>query len=172
MTNSLLAKLTAFLLLTSPAANTDVCYKDCLFTQDGVEALTGFEGYSPVMYKDSAGFDTIGIGHLVKSGERFNIPMMPADAAALLQKDIKPALGAVNKYTDVDLHYHQADALTSFTFNVGSGTFKKSSVLRDVNDENHEDVPADLRKYNRAGGKVVKGLVNRREMEAKMYEGN
>lgn len=172
MTNSLFAKITALLLVASPAKSTETCYKDCVFSDVGVEALTGFEGYSPVVYKDSAGYDTIGIGHLIKKGEKFDIPMMPAEAAELLRKDIKPALGAVNRYSDVELFSHQADALTSFTFNVGSGTLKKSSVIRYVNEEEHEKVPPALRKYNKAGGKVVKGLVNRREMEAKMYEGD
>lgn len=170
--NSLLAKMAALLLVASPAKSAETCYKDCVFSDIGVEALTGFEGYSPVVYKDSAGYDTIGIGHLIRLGEKFKIPMMPAEAAELLKKDVKPALGAVNRYSYVDLFQHQADALTSFTFNLGSGTLKKSSVIRYVNEEEHEKVPDALRKYNKAGGKVVNGLVKRRDMEAKMYEGN
>lgn len=63
----------------------------------------------------------------------------------------------------------QFDALTSFTFNLGGGALQRSTLRRKVNREEHSAVPTEFRKWIWAGGRKLKGLVRRREAEAKRY---
>jgi GH24 family phage-related lysozyme (muramidase) len=56
-----------------------------------------------------------------------------------------------------------------FVFNVGSGNFNKSTLLKKVNEQQHSEVPTQLRRWVRAGGKVWQGLVTRREREIDLY---
>lgn len=170
--------------LLSLNAIDDSCHRNCVTSESGVQLISHFEGFSPYMYKDSAGLDTIGYGHLIRRGESFNEPMLPEEAHRLLQKDLKDAESVVNRHVAVTLRQHQADAVISFTFNVGPGkkgvkdglvalkaSGRPSTLLRRINEERHEDVPDQFRKWVRAAGVVVRGLVRRREAEATLYSG-
>lgn len=94
---------------------------------------------------------------------------MGPDAEKLLRKDTKIAVSGVNRQTNVRLNSNQADALISFTYNVGEGALKKSTLLKKVNQERHDEVPPEFLKWNKAGGKVIKGLTRRRIAEADLY---
>jgi lysozyme len=59
----------------------------------------------------------------------------------------------------------------SFTFNVGASAFKQSTLLKRLNARDFVDVPNQLRRWNKSGGKKVQGLVNRRENEIKLWKG-
>lgn len=71
----------------------------------------------------------------------------------------------------VDISQNQFDALVSFCYNVGINGFQGSSVLKDVNNSNFDAVPADLRMWDKAGGQVSDGLLNRRNNEVKLWLG-
>jgi lysozyme len=117
------------------------CQHECRLSNDGAQLIREFEGYSPIIYRDSAGLPTIGYGHLIRPGEQFNIPFMTPEAEKLLKRDIKPAERGVNGLVAVPLYQHQFDALGSFTFNLGTGSLKGSGVLRKVNAKKHAEVP-------------------------------
>lgn len=145
------------------------CLKTCQVSQAGIAAIQHFEGYSPFVYKDSAGLDTIGYGHLIKPGEKFTEPMLPDTATELLRKDMNEAVRGVNRHVRVHLSTRKFDALVSFTYNTGTGAFKKSTLLKKVNLALHSEVPSQLMRWVRAGGREIRGLVIRREAEGMMY---
>lgn len=65
--------------------------------------------------------------------------------------------------------FGQFDALVSFTFNLGSGAFQRSTLRRKVNRQAHAEVPAQLMRWVWAGGRMLEGLKKRRSNEAKVY---
>jgi lysozyme len=129
-----------------------------------------FEGYSPIIYKDAAGYDTIGFGHLIKPGEKIPEPLLGEAAERLLEKDVRPKVAAVNARVSVPLFQGQFDTVVSWTYNLGEGTLQNSTMLKRINAGRHGEVPGQMKRWNRAGGRVLKGLERRREAEAALYE--
>jgi GH24 family phage-related lysozyme (muramidase) len=76
---------------------------------------------------------------------------------------------SLNPFTSVDTirgHY----SLVSWTYNLGEGALRSSTLLKKVNTGRHGDVPGQMKRWNKAGGRVLKGLERRREAEAALYE--
>lgn len=153
-------------------------------SERGIKLLSEWEGYKKLRYKDSAGKWTIGVGHLltdqelqtgrIKIGE-FQVgvmtkPLTDEEVRELLAQDLVRFEKAVNETVKVKLNQDQFDALVSFAFNIGVGAFKSGiGVVRDLNLGRYHEVPNQLRKWNKAGGKIIKGLVNRREKEISLW---
>lgn len=137
-------------------------------TQDGIDLIKRFEGFSSTVYICPAGYPTIGYGHLVRSGESFT-EITETEAEELLRKDVESAERAVLRLANVPLTDGQFDALVSFTFNLGSGAFQRSTLRRKVNRQAHVEVPAQLMRWVWAGGRKLNGLVSRRSTEAIRY---
>lgn len=160
------------LLLMMPSS-ASACLHTCQESEDGTQLIRSFEGYFPFVYKDVAGYPTIGFGHLIVAGERFNEPMMGPAAEELLRKDLTPAVSAINRYVVVDLLQHQFDALGSFTFNLGTMTLQNSSLLRLVNSQQCADAKQRFLVYDKArvSGQlvVIKGLHRRRVAESDFW---
>ncbi|MDQ3919520.1 MAG: lysozyme [Acidobacteriota bacterium] len=153
-------------------------------SQHGLQLLEQWEGFKLQVYKDSAGLPTVGVGHLITKSEQasgtININGVPVKYAGgltqqqvtdLLAQDVVPAQNAVNNGVKVALNQNQFDALVSFTFNVGVGAFTGSTLLKVLNQGQYDQVPTQLLRWTRAGGKVVQGLVNRRNNEIKLWNG-
>lgn len=140
-------------------------------TQDGLDLIKRFEGFSPTVYICPAGYPTIGYGHLVREHEldRYEQDITEQEAEDLLRRDVQVAERAVLRLIDVPLTDGQYDALVSFTFNLGAGALQRSTLRRKVNREEHADVPAQLMRWVWAGGKRLRGLARRREAEASLY---
>lgn len=145
-------------------------------SKNGLEFIKGVEGCELYTYRDKAGKLTIGVGHLLTReeliGGKFDGGITEQEALDLLAKDVVIAEDAVNSAVRVDLNQHEFDALVSFTFNVGGGAFRKSTLLRKLNAGRYEDVPTELRKWVRAGGKRCHGLAVRREKEIALWKGD
>lgn len=174
---SAIALLIASLLSQNATSEKPTCHKDCRTSETGLQFVSHFEGYVPFVYKDQAGLDTIGIGHLILPGEKFKEPMLPDEAHALLKKDIRIAEKGVNRLVQVQIRQNQADAVISFTYNVGSGALGKSTLLKRINAERHSDVPPQFLRWNKAFDpktkkmEISEGLQVRRESEADFYKG-
>lgn len=153
-------------------------------SERGLELLKEWEGFELKVYKDSAGLPTIGVGHLITKSEqtsgnimivgvpvKYTAGLTDQQAVDLLSQDVRPAEQAVNNGAKVTLTQNQFDALVSFTFNVGVGAFNGSTLLKVLNQGQYDQVPTQLRRWNKAGGKVVQGLVNRRENEVRLWNG-
>lgn len=145
-------------------------------SDDGVRLIAGFEGFRSDLYNDPAGHCTIGYGHLVHLGNCDGSE--PADlrkgisrkrARELLRDDAASAEAAVNDAVKVPLGQEQFDALVSFVFNVGTGAFRRSTLLRLLNDGGYDDVPKQLDRWVKAGGKTLEGLVRRRKDEGELF---
>lgn len=132
----------------------------------GLDLIKKFEGCRLTAYQDSVGVWTIGYGHTsgVKSGQ--TITQIQADT--YLRADCANAEKAVNSY---DSKYHwnqnQFDALVSFTFNLGSGNLK---TLLQSGTRTITQISAMITAYNKAGGKILQGLVNRRAAEKELFD--
>jgi lysozyme len=150
----------------------------------GLDLLEQWEGFELEVYNDSAGLPTIGVGHLLTKSELSSgkivikgVPVKYAggltnqQALDLLSQDVRPAEQTVTNGVKVSLNQNQFDTLVSFTFNVGGGAFTSSTLLKVLNQGQYAQVPDQLRRWTRAGGRVVQGLVNRRENEIKLWNG-
>jgi len=140
-------------------------------TQDGLDLICRFEGFSPIIYLCPAGYPTIGYGHLITESnkERFLDGIDELEALDLLKTDVQKAEQVVLRLINVPLTDGQFDALVSFTFNLGGGALQRSTLRRKVNRGEHSAVPAEFMKWVWAGGRKQKGLVKRRNSEMNFY---
>ncbi|MEW7978447.1 MAG: lysozyme [Candidatus Sedimenticola endophacoides] len=140
-------------------------------TDEGLDLIKRFEGFSPSIYICPAGYPTIGYGHVVLDEEKdqFGTGIDQKQGEDLLRRDAQVAERAVLRLIDVPLTDGQFDALVSFTFNLGGGALQRSTLRRKVNREEHEEVPAQFKRWVWAGGRRLKGLARRRAVEAAAY---
>jgi GH24 family phage-related lysozyme (muramidase) len=140
-------------------------------TDAGLALIRRFESFSATIYVCPSGYATIGYGHVVTEGEReqFASGIDENEAEDLLRHDAAIAERAVLRLIAVPLTDGQFDALTSFAFNLGGGALQRSTLRRKVNREEHALVPAEFMKWIWASGRKLKGLVRRREAEARCY---
>jgi len=138
-------------------------------SQEGLSLIKKFEGCELESYKCAAGVWTIGYGSTNGIEEGMEISQERADM--LLLEDVEVFEEAVNKLVEVPLEQNQFDALVSWTFNLGSTNLQNSTLLKVLNNEDYEGVPSQIKRWNKAGGEVLQGLVRRREAEALLFEG-
>lgn len=137
-------------------------------SEKGLAFLRQMEGVRYEAYKDSVGIPTIGVGHTgpdVFMGQKID----DAEVNRLLAGDVRKAEQAVSNYVTVPMTQDQFDALVSFTFNVGVGAFWKSTLLKKINAG--QPVDGEFMRWTRAGGNVLPGLVKRRALEVKLFNG-
>lgn len=142
----------------------------------GLGLIKEFEGWRPKFYDDPVGYCTIGYGHLIalkKCSEttlgEFSKPLTIGRGQEILEIDTQSARTAVLRLVKVDLTDQQFGALSSFVFNVGKGNFSNSTLLRHVNDGNHELATKEFLRWIRSKGQVFKGLRHRRTCESALY---
>lgn len=151
-------------------------------SEHGKDLLRKWEGLSTEVYLDSGGAPTIGIGHLLTKDERrsgkivighvegdYREGLTETQCLELLAQDLQESEDCVNKRVKVYLTQNQFDALVSFVFNVGCQAFSGSTLLRVLNDNRHDEVPAQLRRWVFDNGVRVPGLVNRRQKEIDLW---
>ena len=140
-------------------------------TQEGLDLIKRFEGFSPTIYICPAGYPTIGYGHVVREDERdrFAEGIDDQEAENLLQRDVRWAERGVMRLIEVPLTDGQFDALVSFTFNLGTGALQRSTLRRKVNREEHAQVPREFMRWVWAGGRILEGLIRRRRAESFKY---
>lgn len=133
------------------------------------EIIKEFEGLRLEAYKCPADVWTIGYGHTraVFPGDAIT----EKEADAFLSEDLEDAEDAVNAYVDVELNQNQFDALVSFVYNLGSGNFKSSTLLRKLNGGDYLGAANEFKRWNKAGGIVLNGLIRRRDAEANLFIG-
>ena len=139
----------------------------------GIEIIKHFEGCKLKAYLCPAKVWTIGYGSTfyedgskVKEGD--TITQQRADE--FLSVMVAKFKFGVKAVVTSQVNENQIGALTSFAFNVGVGALKSSTLLKVVNQNpNSPDVGIQFAKWTKAGGKVLNGLVRRREAETKLY---
>ncbi|UNE55084.1 lysozyme [Bartonella machadoae] len=141
-------------------------------SQEGLALIKQWEGLRLDAYLDKACVWTIGYGHTSKAGEPFvkkGMSITQEQAEEILCEDLKQFEKAVAKAVKVSLTDEQFAALVSFCYNVGTRAFYNSTLLKRLNQGDYASVPFELQKWNKAGGKVLKGLANRRAAEAGLW---
>ena len=139
-------------------------------TEGGRTIIKRHEGLKLNVYNDQAGHPTIGYGHKLLPTEIGLVNAITlGQAEEYLTSDLKTAEDAVNNLVEVPLNQNQFNALVSFVYNIGSGAFKNSTMLGLLNEGNYKLAAEEFSRWNRAGGKVSKGLTNRREQEKRLF---
>ena len=134
-------------------------------SNNGLALIKKFEGCRLTSYQDSVGVWTIGYGHTAGVSKGQTITQVQADT--FLKSDCSSAEKAVNSYSKYNWNQNQFDALVSFTFNCGSGNLK---TLLNNGQRTISEISAKITAYNKAGGKVLQGLVNRRKAEKELFD--
>lgn len=137
----------------------------------GITFIKKHEGYRSKAYKDSAGIWTIGYGSIRLNGRAVKHDDVVTEHQAMNQmiQDLETFEHAVNEHVTVYLTQRQYTALVSLTYNIGQNAFRNSTLLKKLNQSNYHDAANELLRWNRAGGKVVQGLVNRRKDENALF---
>ena len=144
-------------------------------TKEGFELIKAHEGLRLKAYPDPGTKSdpwTIGYGHTSAAGPPKVTPNMVITkdyAEEVFLRDLKTFENHVRFSVKTPITDNQFSALVSFVYNVGPTNFDRSSVLRCVNARQFDLVPAKLALYNRAAGKVLRGLVKRRAEEGKLF---
>ena len=139
----------------------------------GADLIKSFEGLRLDAYRCSAGKSTVGFGSTfyedgspVKMGDKIT----KERADSLFEKVSDSFAAKVKELIKSDINENQFSALVSFSFNVGIGNLKSSTLLKKVNaNPNDPTIMQEFKKWNRASGKVLAGLTRRREAEANLY---
>lgn len=138
-------------------------------SKEGLALIKKFEGCELEAYKCAADVWTIGYGSTKGVKEGDSITQEEADD--LLLHEMKEYEGYIHDFVSVDLNQNQFDALVSWVFNLGPTNLKASTLLKVLNAKDYEGVPAQIKRWNKAGGKVLQGLIRRREAESLLFEG-
>jgi len=134
----------------------------------GLDLIKHFEGLRLNAYQCSAHVWTIGYGHT--AGVQPGDTVTDEQAEALLLQDIAEAERSVNHSLTVPVTQNQFDALVSFTFNVGSGNLRASTLLKKLCAGNTAGAAEEFLRWVNAGGKKSPGLLVRREAEKALFE--
>jgi GH24 family phage-related lysozyme (muramidase) len=153
---------------------------DMKLGNDGLQLIIKHEGFYSAMYNDAAGHCTVGYGHLIHLGKcgkeghadvekPFRDGVTKEQAGKLLSFELSDAVAKVNSKITAKLTQSQFDALVSLCYNIGPTAFSGSTVVKKINAGKFDEAPAWIKVWNKAGGKVVQGLVNRRADEVQLF---
>ena len=137
-------------------------------SEDGLELIKKFEGCETTAYRDSVGVWTIGFGHTkgVEEGQTCSIE----DAESMLADEMDEYEGYINNMVKVDLQQHEFDSLVAWVYNLGPTNLGESTMLKVLNGGQFDRVPDEMNRWTRAGGKILEGLVRRRQAESLMFQ--
>lgn len=125
--------------------------------------IANHEGFRDEAYKDAVGVPTIGYGETagVKMGDKTT----PERALITLLDSTEKHADAIRQCIHVPLYQHEFDAYVSLSYNIGTSAFCKSTLVKKLNRGDYTGACEEIRRWNRAGGKVLPGLVKRRKSE-------
>ena len=139
----------------------------------GINLICSFEGLRLNAYDDGVGVWTIGFGTTiypngikVKRGDTCTTEQ----AKEYMAHDLKKFESAVNSAVTLPINQNQFDALVSLAYNIGTSAFKNSTLVKKLNAGDIRGAAAQFDVWNKGGGKVMQGLVNRRAVERKLFE--
>ncbi|KAI9897118.1 hypothetical protein N3K66_008140 [Trichothecium roseum] len=143
-----------------------------------IDLVSSFEGWRPDIYLDPAGLPTVGYGHLCSNSRcsdvPYPIPLSVANGRKLLASDLAVAQNCITLMTNsrVTLNANQYGALVSWSFNVGCGAAKSSSLISRLNAGENPNTVAEqeLPKWKFGGGVELPGLVRRRAAEVTLHK--
>lgn len=135
---------------------------------EGIKLMHSFEGCKLQSYKDIVGIWTIGWG---STGPDIgpNMTWTQQQADERFKKDLQKFEKAVSAAVKVPITSNQFSALVCFTYNVGAGAMTNSTLIKKLNFGDISGAADQFLRWNKAGGKEVKGLTRRREAERELF---
>ena len=139
-------------------------------SESGQDFIKKCEGLRLSAYLDEAGYGTIGYGHKLTPQDTMSQITLP-QAEALFMHDLSIVEDCINEVVKIQLNQNQFDALSDFTFNLGTGTLRYSPMLRLLNTGIHQDVALQhWLLYDHVNGVVSTAIYNRRFMEVQIFK--
>lgn len=138
----------------------------------GIDLIKQWEGCKLKAYKDVAGIWTVGYGLTSRAGFIEVGPdttLTQDEADWYLEKVVDDFASKIRPMVSPPVNENQFAAFVSLAYNIGTGAFSRSSALKHFNAGRIDLVPDAMRMWRKAGGKVVQGLINRREAEIKLF---
>ena len=141
------------------------------YSKEGLKLTERFEGCRLEAYPDpGTGGDpwTIGYGHT--GPDVFPTLVITQEyAEKLLLEDVQKAVANVNAHLKIEVTQEEFDALVDFAFNCGCRNLDNSTLLKKVNEGDHEGAADEFLKWDRSGGHIMAGLLKRRQAEAALF---
>lgn len=125
--------------------------------------IASHEAFRSTTYKDSGGIYTIGYGET--KGVMAGQTTTPERALKTLLNSTNEHAQGISNCITVPLHQHEFDAYLSFTYNVGTGAFCRSTLVKKLNAEDYAGACRELLKWDKVGNKQLVGLTKRRQAE-------
>lgn len=157
-----------------------------MISDKSLKMLKHHEGVRNKPYRCPAALWTIGVGHVLypeqgnlNMADRMKYPLKIEDfrifsteeVDEILKTDLVRFIRGVSRYCPILVSQGQLDALVSFSFNVGLGALQRSTLRQKHNRGDYEGAANEFLKYTKGGGKVLPGLVKRRNDEKALYLG-
>lgn len=136
-------------------------------SQTGIDLIKEFEGFRTEPYKDGGGVWTQGFGH-TKDVTADSFVIDEAKGEEWLKADLNTAEHAINLHVGPSLTQNQFDALASLVFNVGSTPLRRS-IGTYLNNGNYEAAANQFTLWCHDNGKLIPGLLRRREAEKALF---
>ena len=138
-----------------------------VYSKTGQHLTQSFESCRLVPYLDSKGAPTNGWGNT--HGVIMGVAITQEQADADFLSNMKEAVRAVNQYTTIQLTQNEFDALVDLVFNIGSGNFYTSTLLKLLNAGNKQGAGSEFEKWDMSGGVHLPGLLKRRIVEEFLF---
>ena len=143
-------------------------------SNNGLNLIKEFEGLSLKPYLDAVNIPTIGFGSTYyEDGTKVTLkdkPITEERATQLLEFIANKTFSEnINKVVKVPLSQNQFDALVSFAYNIGNKNFNWSTLLKKLNLSDYEGASSEFLRWNQANGKILNGLVLRRQKEKELF---
>ena len=138
---------------------------------NAIDLIKKYEGFRPIAYTDSVGVWTIGYGTTRINGQPVKAGMTITEdqALQLVQQEVNKLWSQIEQILKVNLNQNQMNALVDFAYNLGFNALKSSTLMSKVNAGDFNGAANEFPRWVYAGGKVLPGLVKRREAERILF---
>lgn len=138
---------------------------------NAIDLIKHYEGFRPQAYQDSVGVWTIGYGTTIINGQpvKQGMTITQDQALQLVQQEVNKLWSKIESILKVKINDNQMNALVDFAYNLGYNALKTSTLMRLVNESKFDEAANQFPRWVYAGGKVLPGLVRRREAERQLF---
>lgn len=138
---------------------------------NAIDLIKKYEGFRPQSYQDSVGVWTIGYGTTRINGQpvKAGTTITEDQALQLVKQEVNKLWSQIESITKVNLNDNQMNALIDFAYNLGFSALKTSTLMKYVNESQFDKAADEFGRWVFAGGKVLPGLVKRREAEKQLF---
>ena len=141
-----------------------------IVSKNGIALIKAYEGCELTAYEDAVGVLTIGYGHTGAEAEKGRT-ITPQEAERLLLEDLAIFERGVTNMVKAKLSQNQFDALVAWSFNLGLGNLRASTLLKKLNSGDMAGAADELLRWDKAGGRTLEGLTKRRHAERSLFLG-